>query len=144
MSKAESLSPFHLAFPVTDIAETRSFYTQVLGCTIGRESERWIDFNFYGHQISAHLAPEACHNALTNPVDEKNVPVRHFGVVLPWDEWGILAKRLQELDVDFLIEPYLRFKGEVGEQATLFLLDPSKNGLEFKAFKDQKSLFATD
>lgn len=132
---------FHLAFPVKDLDSTRRFYVDLLGCTIGRESEHWIDFNFFGHQITAHLAsPEL--QVATNQVDGKAVPVRHFGVILEWDAWHDLADRLKHSQVDFLIEPYIRFKGQVGEQATLFITDPSGNGLEFKSFKDLASVFA--
>jgi len=138
------LAPFHLAFPVDEIDSTRVFYTETLGCEVGRESDRWIDFNFYGHQITAHLSPEDRSLCPTSPVDGQRVPVRHFGVVLPWEEWHLLARRLEALKVSFLIPPGLRFKGEVGEQATLFISDPSGNGLEFKSFKSPTSLFQRD
>ena len=136
-----SLPPFHLAFPVVDLERTRSFYTEILGCSCGRESESWIDFNFYGHQIVAHLA-EQMPEVATNRVDGKDVPAYHFGVVLEWEQWQELAQRLQSADVSFLIEPYVRFEGEPGEQATMFIEDPSGNGLEFKSFREMSSLFA--
>ena len=135
-------SPFHLAIPVTDLEDTRTFYTDRLGCSVGRESATWIDFDFFGHQVTTHLSLEESKRAATNPVDGKQVPVRHFGVILDWDAWHTLAEQLTQAGVSFLIEPYIRFRGEVGEQATMFLLDPSQNGLEFKAFKDQTQIFA--
>ncbi|HEX6883410.1 MAG TPA: VOC family protein [Planctomycetota bacterium] len=132
--------PFHLAFPVRDVASTRAFYAGILGCPVGREAERWIDFDFFGHQLSAHVAGE---DALaTNEVDGDDVPVRHFGVVLTMERWRALAERLRAAGVEFLIEPRVRFAGEVGEQATLFVRDPSGNALEFKAFADAARLFA--
>lgn len=134
--------PFHLAFPVHDLAAARAFYGELLGCPEGRSSPDWIDFNLYGHQVVAHLAPEETGLAATNAVDGDQVPIRHFGVVLPMGEWEALAQRLREAGQRFVIEPHLRFKGEVGEQATMFFLDPSGNALEFKAFKDIASLFA--
>ena len=134
---------FHLALPVADLEASRTFYTELLGCTVGRESSTWIDFNFFGHQVTTHLSPTEAKQAATNPVDGKRVPVRHFGVILDWDAWHTLANHLTQVGVSFLIEPYIRFRGQVGEQATLFLLDPSQNGLEFKAFKDEGQLFAS-
>lgn len=134
--------PFHLAFPVRSLAEARAFYGGVLGCPEGRSSPHWIDFNLYGHQIVAHLAPGEAARSATSEVDGDDVPVRHFGVVLPVDEWQALADRLRASGVDFLIEPHIRFKGEIGEQATMFLIDPSGNALEFKAFADPGRLFA--
>lgn len=136
------LSPFHVAFPVHDIALARQFYGELLGCPEGRSAPDWVDFNFYGHQIVAHLAPEETGLAQRNAVDEKAVPVRHFGIVLPMAEWEACAERLKAAKVNFIIEPYIRFKGEVGEQATMFFLDPSGNALEIKAFTDIKALFA--
>lgn len=136
-----SMPPFHLAFPIFDIEETRDFYVNLLNCTVGRESDRWIDFDFYGHQISAHVKPEELARVNTNPVDGKNVPVRHFGLILEWDEWHSLSKKLQDANASFIIEPYIRFEGEVGEQATMFVSDPSGNGLEFKSFKDPSQIF---
>jgi len=134
--------PFHLAFPIRDIEETRSFYGGLLGCDIGRSTDKWIDFNFFGNQLSAHVKPEELAQAATNAVDGKNVPVRHFGAVLEWDAWHSLAERLKEYGIDFIIEPYIRFEGEVGEQATMFFLDPAGNALEFKSFKDPSQIFA--
>ena len=132
---------FHLAFPVSDIEATRHFYIDVLGCKKGREAERWIDFNFFGHQISAHLSPQE-DNAPSNEVDNHAVPVRHFGVILEWSDWEALAERLKKNNTQFIIEPYIRFKGLVGEQGTLFFKDPSGNALEFKTFRDPKMIFA--
>lgn len=137
-----SQHPFHLAFPVHDLGAARAFYGGLLGCPEGRSSPEWIDFDLYGHQVVAHLAPEETGQAATNAVDGDQVPVRHFGVVLPMPEWEALAERLQSSGLRFIIEPHIRFKGEVGEQATMFFLDPSGNALEFKAFKDIASLFA--
>lgn len=136
------LSPFHLAFPVHDLQAARRFYGELLGCPEGRSSPEWIDFNFYGHQIVAHLAPEACGNAATNAVDGHGVPVRHFGIVLPMADWEAMAERLKAMGVAFVIEPYIRFKGQPGEQATMFFLDPSGNAIEIKAFSDINRLFA--
>ena len=136
-----ALPPFHLAFPVTSLAEARAFYGGLLGCPEGRSSEHWVDFNFHGHQIVAHLSPQAGHRD-TNLVDGDNVPVRHFGVVLPMPEWQSLAQRLEAAGTEFIIAPHIRFKGEPGEQATMFFLDPSGNALEFKAFENPASLFA--
>lgn len=136
------LSPFHLAFPVHDLALARQFYGQTLGCPEGRSSAEWIDFNFYGHQIVAHLAPAEAGSAQRNAVDGHGVPVRHFGIVLPMADWEAMSQRLKAAGVEFIIEPYLRFKGEPGEQATMFFLDPSGNALELKAFADIGRLFA--
>jgi extradiol dioxygenase family protein len=136
------LSPFHVAFPVHDLEAARAFYGGILGCSEGRSSEEWIDFNFYGHQIVAHLAPEETGQARRNTVDSHGVPVRHFGVVLPMAEWEAMAGRLRAKGVRFLIEPYIRFQGQPGEQATMFFLDPSGNALEIKAFSDINKLFA--
>ncbi len=133
---------FHLAFPVKDIAEARTFYGDLLGCREGRCSEAWVDFDFYGHQLVAHLAPGACGHKATSAVDDHQVPVRHFGAILPMVEWEALAARLKGAKIDFVIEPYVRFKGEVGEQATMFFLDPSGNALEFKSFADMSQVFA--
>ncbi|HVC31869.1 MAG TPA: VOC family protein [Steroidobacteraceae bacterium] len=136
------LSPFHVAFPVHDLGLARVFYGEILGCPEGRSSEEWVDFNFYGHQIVAHLAPAEIHQVQRNAVDSHGVPVRHFGIVLPMAEWESLAERLRAKGVRFLIEPYIRFKGQPGEQATMFFLDPSGNALELKAFSDITRLFA--
>ena len=148
-----SLPPFHLAFPVRDLESSRRFYGELLGCAEGRSSDRWIDFDFHGHQIVAHLVdrpdPEAPadgdreDDGDANAVDGHDVPVPHFGLVLDWNTWHDLADRLKAAEVRFVIEPYLRFAGLPGEQATMFLLDPSGNALEFKAFKDPAQLFAT-
>ena len=133
---------FHLAFPVRDLEEARTFYGQLLGCPEGRSSAEWIDFDFFGHQIVAHLsANEAGHKAF-NVVDGEDVPVRHFGVILEMDAWRALAARLKEQNVSFIIEPDIRFEGQPGEQATFFFLDPSGNALEFKAFADESRIFA--
>ena len=136
--------PFHLAFPVRDLSEARAFYGGVLRCAEGRSSDDWIDFNFYGHQIVAHLAVESPSGRAdpTNLVDGEQVPVRHFGVVLPMQEWRLLADRLRAAGIRFVIEPQIRFKGRTGEQATMFFLDPSGNAIEFKAFEDPAQLFA--
>jgi uncharacterized protein len=136
------MQPFHLAFPVTDLAQARTFYGGLLGCREGRSSPEWIDFDFYGHQIVAHLAPDECKLAGTSAVDGHGVPVRHFGIVLTMAQWETLAAKLQAAKTKFVIEPYIRFKGEVGEQATMFFHDPCGNALEFKAFKNISSLFA--
>lgn len=140
-----SLSPFHLAIPVHDLPAARRFYGEVFGLSEGRSSTQWVDFDFYGHQLVIHEnrgmpRPENAHN----PVDGHDVPVPHFGIVLPWAQWESLAERLKSFGVKFVIEPYIRFRGQVGEQATMFLLDPSGNALEFKAFKDLGQLFAKD
>ena len=135
-------NPFHLAFPINDIEETKSFYKKHFNCEIGREDKRWVDFDFYGHQLSAHLRPEELKNTKKNSVDGKDVPVSHFGVILEWETWHQLSSKLKENDIDFIIDPYIRFKGEVGEQATMFFLDPSGNALEFKSFKDSSQVFA--
>ena len=134
-------SPFHLAFPVKNIESTKFFYKEVLGCEIGREDKKWVDFNFFGHQLSAHLKPDELKKTKENPVDGKSVPVRHFGVILPWEKWQLLSKKLKKINTEFIIEPYVRFEGEIGEQATMFFLDPSGNALEFKSFKDKEMIF---
>ena len=135
---------FHLAFPVRDLAEARAFYGGLLGCAEGRSSPEWIDFDFHGHQIVAHLAPDECprDSAATNAVDGHDVPVRHFGAILPMAEWERLADTLRAAGTRFVIEPHVRFKGQVGEQATMFFMDPSGNALEFKAFGDLSQVFA--
>lgn len=135
---------FHLAFPVDDLAAARGFYGDLLLCAEGRSSQEWVDFDFHGHQIVAHLAPEECEAAQTNQVDGKAVPVRHFGLILDWAEWLALRDRLKGRGADFIIEPYVRFEGGPGEQATMFVRDPAGNGLEFKAFRDDRAIFATD
>jgi len=135
------LQPFHLAIPVDDLAAAERFYGQVMGCEQGRRSDEWIDFNFYGHQLVTHLAPEECGLAATNQVDGKAVPVKHFGVILAPEDWRELAERFRAVDTEFIIEPGIRFAGEPGEQGTFFLLDPAGNALEFKYFEDMDALF---
>ena len=137
------MRPFHLAFPVDNLEKTREFYTETLGCSEGRSSDRWIDFDMYGHQVVAHLIDKV-ENVQTNPVDGDDVPASHFGVILELDDWEALADRLKKIDMNFIIEPHIRFKGEAGEQATMFFLDPCGNALEFKAFKNDDMIFATD
>ena len=136
------MRPFHLAFPVTDLNTTRSFYKDVLQCNIGRSSDKWIDFDMFGHQVVAHLVEENDHPA-TNSVDGDNVPASHFGIILTLDQWNQLKQHLQQFDIKFIIEPKIRFKGEPGEQATMFFMDPAGNALEFKSFKDFNQIFAT-
>lgn len=136
------MPPFHLAFPVTSLDKARAFYGNLLGCPEGRSSPDWVDFDFFGHQIVAHLAPNEAGHHSTNAVDGDNVPVRHFGAVLAMDQWQAMADKLKTAGTRFIIEPHIRFKGEVGEQATMFFLDPCGNALEFKAFKDISRLFA--
>jgi extradiol dioxygenase family protein len=133
---------FHLAFPVRDIAEARRFYGDLLGCPEGRSAEHWVDFDFYGHQIVAHLAPSEIGHKATSDVDGHQVPVRHFGAILPMGDWQALADKLTAAGTKFVIDPYIRFKGEPGEQATMFFLDPSGNALEFKSFADMSQVFA--
>jgi hypothetical protein len=137
-----TLRPFHLAFPVHNLGEARQFYGEVMGCTEGRSSDHWIDFNFFGHQIVTHLDAAARSVATHNPVDGHDVPVPHFGVVLTMDQWEDLAARVEAAGIRFGIKPYVRFKGQAGEQATMFFYDPSGNALEFKAFADDTNLFA--
>ena len=137
-----AMPPFHLAFPVTSLARARAFYGELLGCPEGRSSDDWVDFDFRGHQIVAHLAPEEARAVAAHDVDGDAVPVRHFGLVLAMDDWQALADRLQAAGTRFVIEPHIRFKGQPGEQATMFLLDPCGNALEFKAFADRARLFA--
>jgi uncharacterized protein len=133
---------FHLAFPVHDLEAARAFYGGLLGCPEGRSSQTWVDFDFYGHQVVAHLAPEEAGHRNTSAVDGEAVPVRHFGAILSMEQWHRLAERLKAAGTRFVIEPYVRFKGQVGEQATMFFLDPSGNALEFKAFGDRSQIFA--
>ena len=139
-----TLPPFHLAFPVDDLAATRDFYGRVLGCPEGRSAEHWVDFDLHGHQLVAHLAPGAVRSKASNSVDGEEVPVPHFGLVLAMEEWKALAERLESAGVEFIIPPTVRFAGEPGEQATMFLADPAGNALEFKAMADPAKLFATD
>jgi uncharacterized protein len=137
-----SMPRFHLAFPVDDLAAARAFYGGLLGCAEGRSSEDWVDFNMFGHQIVAHLAPEEVGEAASNGVDGKAVPVRHFGVLMDWDDWEALHTRLAEEGTDFVIQPYVRFAGLPGEQGTFFVKDPSGNALEFKTFRQDAMVFA--
>ncbi|MBD1573302.1 glyoxalase [Vibrio sp. S17_S38] len=139
-----TLSPFHLAIPVYDLPTARDFYHRVFGLEEGRSSDHWVDFDFYGHQLVIHEHPKTTtqEHAHTNAVDGHNVPVPHFGIVLQWEQWEALADRLRYFNIEFVIEPYIRFKDQVGEQATMFLFDPCGNALEFKAFKDTSQLFA--
>lgn len=135
------MRPFHLAFPVKDLSAAKSFYVDVLNCKVGRSSDHWIDFDMFGHQVVAHLVDEAAHPS-TNSVDGDDVPASHFGVILRMDQWHKLKENLIAHKMKFIIEPKIRFEGEPGEQATMFFLDPSGNALEFKAFKDDSSIFA--
>ena len=137
------MRPFHLAFPVTDLNLTKSFYVDVLQCGVGRTSDRWIDFDMFGHQVVAHLVDDK-EGVDTNPVEGDNVPARLFGVILTWEQWHSLRDHLKNHDIKFIIEPKIRFEGEPGEQATMFFLDPCGNALEFKSFKDDKQIFATE
>lgn len=139
-----TMPPFHLAFPVDDLAAARRFYGGLLQCPEGRSAGDWVDFNLYGHQIVAHLAPEAARTRASNEVDGEDVPVPHFGIVLPIAEWKALAERLVEADTAFVIPPTVRFEGQPGEQATMFFLDPAGNALEFKAMSNPANLFAKD
>jgi extradiol dioxygenase family protein len=143
--RSSTLAPFHVAFPVDDLAAARRFYGEVLGCPEGRSADRWVDFDLFGHQIVAHLAPGSGPGPVRhhNPVDGDDVPVPHFGVVLSWDDFPPFADRLRAAGVAFVIEPTIRFAGRPGEQATMFLLDPAGNALEFKSFRDPSSLFTT-
>jgi extradiol dioxygenase family protein len=133
---------FHLAFPVHDLSAARRFYGELLGCPEGRSSDSWVDFDFYGHQVVAHLAPEEAGRARTSAVDGDAVPVRHFGVILSLSDWRALADKLLRAGTRFIVEPHVRFQGEIGEQSTMFFLDPSGNALEFKAFADPSRVFA--
>jgi len=135
------IRPFHLAFPVRDLEETKKFYTEILDCGIGRSSDKWIDFDFFGHQVVAHLTKGTKNQNETSAVDKKNVPVEHFGIILSMPDWKKLALRLEKKGINFIIKPYVRFKNLPGEQATMFFLDPSGNALEFKAFKSDSEIF---
>ena len=136
------IAPFHLAVPVSNLEDCRTFYRDIIGCEEGRSSEQWVDFNFFGHQFVIHLKPGPVEVLHTNLVDGKAIPVPHFGVVLPWDEFESFSNRLKSKNISFIIEPYIRFKGQIGEQATMFFNDPSGNALEFKSFKNNAALFA--
>ncbi len=138
-----SIRPFHLAFPVDDLDAARDFYKGLLGCGEGRSTENWVDFDFHGHQIVAHLAPEECKASARSAVDGHGVPVRHFGLVMTMEDWQETADRLKDAGVEFVIEPYIRFEGQPGEQATMFFMDPAGNAVELKAFRDLGQLFAT-
>ena len=137
-----TISPFHIAIPVHNLDECRAFYRDILNCEEGRSSDHWVDFNLFGHQLVIHYKPKSEEQLHINPVDGKDVPVPHYGVVLPWDEFQNFARKLTSKNVQFIIEPYIRFEGQVGEQATMFFKDPAGNALEFKAFKDISQLFA--
>ena len=139
----EKLNPFHLAIPVTDLEESKKFYHNLLGAKIGRFSDTWIDFDFFGHQLVCHLSPNSISEIL-NPVDQEDVPVPHYGVVLDWNQFGAMIKQLEEKKINFFIKPTIRFKGEVGEQATAFLKDPSGNAIEFKSFRNMDNLFKAE
>jgi hypothetical protein len=137
------MTPFHIAIPVHNLDECRTFYREVLNCPEGRSSAHWVDFDLFGHQLVIHYKPRSTEDVpYTNPVDGKDVPVPHYGVVLEWQQFQDFAKKLKTKNVSFVIEPYTRFEGEVGEQATMFFYDPAGNALEFKAFKDMGQLFA--
>ncbi|RPD99897.1 glyoxalase [Aureibaculum marinum] len=136
------INPFHIAIPVHNLEECRKFYKEIIGCEEGRSSDHWVDFNLFGHQLVIHYKPKSKNSLHTNTVDGKYVPVPHYGVVLDWNTFHEFANNLKSKEVDFIIEPYVRFEGEIGEQATLFFLDPAGNALEFKAFKDLTQLFA--
>ncbi|PWL38079.1 glyoxalase [Flagellimonas aquimarina] len=138
----QNITPFHIAIPVHNLDECRNFYRNVLECKEGRSSDHWVDFNLFGHQLVIHYKPKSNIELHTNPVDGKNVPVPHYGVVLPWETFQSFSTNLKTKGVEFIIEPYVRFEGEIGEQATMFFLDPAGNALEFKAFKDMGQLFA--
>jgi len=141
-SSAEALSPFHLAIPVSDLSRARAFYGELFGCPEGRSDTTWVDFDFFGHQLVCHVDPKANNRSVENPVDGHSVPIPHFGIVLDMGRWSELADRLRSHNVTFVIEPYIRFEGQPGEQGTMFLEDPSGNAVEFKGFRDRSSLFA--
>ena len=136
-----SIPRFHIAFPVHNLESAREFYVDILGCESGRESDSWIDFNLYGHQIVAHLSPDDCSPVSTNSVDKDDIPCRHFGVILEWGQWEVLQNRIKKLEHRFLVEPKIRFKSKKGEQGTFFINDPSGNALEFKSFKNDSMVF---
>lgn len=137
------MRPFHLAFPVDNLDKAENFYQGFLGCAIGRRHAKWIDFDFFGNQITAHLKPEECIKTKTNGVDGDQVPVKHFGAILKWDDWEALAEKIKQSSTIFLIEPKIRFVGKTGEQGTFFVEDPAGNALEFKSFKNEKMIFET-
>ena len=138
----KTITPFHIAIPVHNLDQCRTFYREVLGCEEGRSSDQWVDFNLFGHQLVIHYKPKSEEDLHSNPVDGKNVPVPHYGVVLPWNIFQSFSEELRSKNIKFVIEPYIRFQGQIGEQATMFFLDPAGNALEFKAFKDMEQLFA--
>ena len=138
----KNLSPFHLAIPVNNIAKCKIFYKEILGCTEGRSSDNWVDFDLFGHQLVIHFQESNNKNLHTNPVDGKDVPIPHFGVILEWENFKRFSSKLEKKGVEFIIKPYIRFEGEPGEQATMFFKDPSGNALEFKSFKDSSQIFA--
>ena len=139
--KRKNLLPFHLAIPVNDLEKSRNFYKNILGCEEGRSSNHWVDFNFFGHQLVIHFKEKESDNTKTNPVDGKDVPIPHFGVILEWNDFQDFSKKLKEKKINFIIEPYIRFEGLPGEQATMFFKDPCGNALEFKSFKDLNKIF---
>ena len=139
--KTKNLLPFHLAIPVNDLEKSRNFYKNILGCEEGRSSNHWVDFNFFGHQLVIHFKEKESDDNKTNPVDGKNVPIPHFGVILEWNDFQDFSKKLIEKKINFIIEPYIRFEGLPGEQATMFFKDPCGNALEFKSFKDLNKIF---
>ena len=137
----KNIRPFHLAFPVNNIKKTIEWYTENLCCTIGRQEEKWVDFNFFGHQISAHKTDQKKSSNQTNSVDGHNIPIKHFGIILEYDQWKQLAEKLKSKNIEFIIKPYTRFKDKKGQQSTMFIKDPSNNVIEFKAFKDDRMIF---
>tara|TARA_B100002052_G_scaffold60998_1_gene54047 strand:+ start:41 stop:469 length:429 start_codon:yes stop_codon:yes gene_type:complete len=139
--KIKNLLPFHLAIPVNDLEKSRNFYKNILGCEEGRSSNHWVDFNFFGHQLVIHYKEKKSDETKTNPVDGKDVPIPHFGVILEWNDFQDFSKKLKEKKINFIIEPYIRFEGLPGEQATMFFKDPCGNALEFKSFKDLNKIF---
>ena len=139
--KTKNLLPFHLAIPVNDLEKSRNFYKNILGCEEGRSSNHWVDFNFFGHQLVIHFNEKESDYTKTNPVDGKDVPIPHFGVILEWNDFHDFSKKLIEKKINFIIEPYIRFEGLPGEQATMFFKDPCGNALEFKSFKDLNKIF---
>ena len=139
----DNLCPFHLAIPVSDIQKAHDFYTNVLGCNVGRQDQQWMDFDFFGHQLVAHLVSDSEPGSTTNPVDGEDVPSRHFGIIMHMPDWEDLVQHLKEKKIKFLMKPQIRFKGKAGEQATFFILDPFSNALEFKAFEDESQIFKT-
>ena len=140
----DKLRPFHLAIPITDIHQAHNWYTNILDCTVGRQSEEWVDFNFFGHQLVAHLVSVKEDGTSTNPVDGEDVPSRHFGIIMQIEDWNGLVQHLKEKKIKFLIQPQIRFKGKAGEQSTFFILDPFGNALEFKAFQDDSQIYSVE